>query len=271
MVEPALVCHGGAGHGARDQPGVDIASAAGWDVLTSGGTALQAVLDAVMIMEDDTRLNAGTGGRMRDDGSVQLDAAVATSDGRLGMVMAIEETPNPILVAAELLDEPFHALAGEGARTWADSKGVQRAPVVGSPRPIASDTVGAIAREQSGALAVASSTGGCTGRPPKCTMMISFGSFPFFFAIFSLFSSFFIDIFHVSGSISIKSIFKPHKIPQFAVATKELGTVQNKSPDFNDSTLQAKRRAELPLFTVSAYLLPTKFFILFSNLIVIGP
>ena len=166
MVEPALVCHGGAGHGARDQPGVDIASAAGWDVLTSGGTALQAVLDAVMIMEDDTRLNAGTGGRMRDDGSVQLDAAVATSDGRLGMVMAIEETPNPILVAAELLDEPFHVLAGEGARTWADSKGVQRAPVVGSPRPIASDTVGAIAREQSGALAVASSTGGCTGRPP---------------------------------------------------------------------------------------------------------
>ena len=165
MVEPAFVCHGGAGHGARDQPGVDLACEAAWDVLTSGGTALQAVLDAVMIMEDDPRLNAGTGGRLRDDGSVQLDAAVATSDGRLGMVMVIEETPNPVLVAAELLDEPYHALAGEGARTWADSKGIERTPVVGSPRPVATDTVGAIARDRSGALAVASSTGGCTGRP----------------------------------------------------------------------------------------------------------
>ncbi len=165
MAEPAIVCHGGAGHGARDQPGVDLACEAAWDVLTSGGTALQAVLDAVIIMENDPRLNAGTGGRMRDDGSVQLDAAVATGDGRLGMVMAIEETPNPVLVAAELLDEPFHALAGEGARAWADRKGIERSPVVGSPRPLASDTVGAIAREGSGALAVASSTGGCTGRP----------------------------------------------------------------------------------------------------------
>jgi isoaspartyl peptidase/L-asparaginase-like protein (Ntn-hydrolase superfamily) len=144
---------------------VDLACEAAWDVLTSGGTALQAVLDAVMIMEDDPRLNAGTGGRVRDDGSVQLDAAVATSDGRLGMVMVIEETPNPVLVAAELLDEPYHALAGEGARTWADSKGIERTPVVGSPRPVATDTVGAIARDRSGALAVASSTGGCTGRP----------------------------------------------------------------------------------------------------------
>ena len=165
MVEPEIVCHGGAGHGARDQPGVDLACEAAWDVLSSGGTALQAVLDAVLIMEDDPRLNAGTGGRLRDDGSVQLDAAVATSDGRLGMVMAIEETPNPVLVAKELLDEPSHALAGEGARTWADSKGIERSPVVGSPRPGASDTVGAIARDRSGALAVASSTGGCTGRP----------------------------------------------------------------------------------------------------------
>jgi isoaspartyl peptidase/L-asparaginase-like protein (Ntn-hydrolase superfamily) len=70
-----------------------------------------------------------------------------------------------VLVAKELLDEPSHALAGEGARTWADSKGIERSPVVGSPRPVASDTVGAIARDRSGALAVASSTGGCTGRP----------------------------------------------------------------------------------------------------------
>ena len=73
------------------------------------------------------------------------------------------------------------------------------------------------------------------------------------------------------GSISTKSTFKPHKIPQFAVAKKEFGTVQNKSPGFRDSDLQAKRSEELPLFVTKAYLHPTKDFIFFSNSIVLAP
>ena len=77
-----LVCHGGAGHTAKDQPGVDKAADAGWNILSAGGTAVEAVVAAVQIMEDDPLLNAGTGGRTRADGSVQLDAAIATSDGR---------------------------------------------------------------------------------------------------------------------------------------------------------------------------------------------
>ena len=79
---PAIVCHGGAGHSAKDQPGVDAAVEAGWEILQSGGTALDAALAAVVIMEDDPALNAGTGGRIRADGSVQLDAAVMTSNGQ---------------------------------------------------------------------------------------------------------------------------------------------------------------------------------------------
>ena len=75
----------------------------------------------------------------------------------------------------------------------------------------------------------------------------------------------------MSGSISTKPILNPHKTPQFAVATKELGVVQNKSSDFNDNALQAKSKAELPLLTTNAYLLFTKSFILFSNSIVFGP
>lgn len=160
-----LVVHGGAGHGAKDQPGVDAASAAAWQVLESGGSALDAVLVAVEIMENDPRLNAGTGGRLRDDGSVQLDAAVATGDGRLGLIMAIENTPNPVLVAADLLDEPFHILAGRGAREYADKKGHLLSNVQGSPSPSANDTVGAVAKDKDGNIAVASSTGGCSGRP----------------------------------------------------------------------------------------------------------
>ena len=160
-----IVCHGGAGHTAKDQPGVDIAADAGWAILSAGGSALDAALAAVEIMEDDPVLNAGTGGRKRADGSVQLDAAIATSDGRLGAIMAIEDTPNPIFVAAGLLDEPIHILVGEGARDWADSQGFPKATVEGSDSPSGNDTVGCVAIDADGLMVVASSTGGCTGRP----------------------------------------------------------------------------------------------------------
>lgn len=165
MSDIKLVVHGGAGHGAKDQPGVDKAAESGWRILQSGGRALDAVLASVEIMENDPRLNAGTGGCLRDDGSVQLDAAVATGDGRLGLVMAIEDTPNPIFVAADLLDEPFHILAGRGARIFADKKGHISSKVEGSKRISANDTVGAVARDKDGNIAVASSTGGCSNRP----------------------------------------------------------------------------------------------------------
>ena len=53
MSKPMIVCHGGAGHTAKDQPGVDLAADAAWAILSSGGSALEAVLAAVEIMEDD--------------------------------------------------------------------------------------------------------------------------------------------------------------------------------------------------------------------------
>ena len=165
MSKPMIVCHGGAGHTAKDQPGVDIAADTGWAILSAGGSALAAVLAAVEIMEDDPVLNAGTGGRKRSDGSIQLDAAVATSDGRLGAIMAIEDTPNPIHVAAGLLNEKIHILVGQGARDWADERGYPKATVIGSDSPSANDTVGSVAIDSNGLMAVATSTGGCSGRP----------------------------------------------------------------------------------------------------------
>jgi isoaspartyl peptidase/L-asparaginase-like protein (Ntn-hydrolase superfamily) len=161
----AIVCHGGAGHGAKDQPGVDAAVEAGWEKLQSGSSAIDAAIAAILIMEDDPVLNAGTGGRIRADGSVQLDAALMTSDGRYGAVTCIEYTKNPILVAAKLLDKKINMLAGRGARDFADSIGVPRIAVKGSEKPSGNDTVGAIVRDSTGLIVVASSTGGCTGRP----------------------------------------------------------------------------------------------------------
>ncbi len=163
--DPAIVCHGGAGHGAKDQPGVDLAADIAWDILSQGGNSLQAVLAAVVSMENDPNLNAGTGGRMKLDGSVQLDAAVATSEGQLGCVMAIEKIKNPILVAAEILDEKFNILAGRGATEYAKQKGYDLQEVLGSERKGDTDTVGAIARDSEGMIAIATSTGGCSGRP----------------------------------------------------------------------------------------------------------
>ncbi|HIF04483.1 MAG TPA: hypothetical protein EYQ80_03520 [Candidatus Poseidoniales archaeon] len=87
------------------------------------------------------------------------------SDGRLGAVMCIEDTPNPVRVAAALLDESIHVLAGDGARDWADDRGFVKATVEGSERPSSTDTVGAVAIDSDGAMAVACSTGGCSGRP----------------------------------------------------------------------------------------------------------
>ena len=166
MFNSAIVCHGGAGHGAKDQPGVDKATSVGWAKLKGGASALDAAIAAVVMMENDPSLNAGTGGRIRSDGSVQLDAAIMTNDGRFGAVTCLEHTKNPILVAEKILDEKINMLAGRGAREFADTQEIPRSKVDGSTNPSGNDTVGAIARDKSGLIVVASSTGGCTGRPP---------------------------------------------------------------------------------------------------------
>jgi isoaspartyl peptidase/L-asparaginase-like protein (Ntn-hydrolase superfamily) len=162
---PLIICHGGAGHGAKDQPGVDFAAKVAKEILDEGGTSLEAVLKAVEIMEDDPNLNAGTGGCIRADGSIQLDAIIATSQKKIGAVIAIENCKNPIKVAERLLENPVNILAGRGASEFAVKEGFPLENVIGRKRHDANDTVGALAIDRNGLIAAASSTGGCTGRP----------------------------------------------------------------------------------------------------------
>ncbi len=167
MAIPAAVAHGGAGAGPERLANVERAIAIAAGILESGGTAVEAVVEACVVLEDDPVFNAGTGSVFRTDGSVLLDASIQTSDGRMGFVIAMEETPNPIRVAADLLDERINGLTGEGARLWADEKGFDRSPVEGRPpHEEATDTVGVVARDRTGAIACATSTGGCSNRPP---------------------------------------------------------------------------------------------------------
>ena len=166
MAVPAAVAHGGAGPGPPRQENVEAAIARAANILEAGGSAVEAAVEACVILEDDPVFNAGTGAVYRTDGSVLLDASLHTSDGRMGFVIAMRDTPNPIRVAADLLDEEINGLAGDGARVWADSKGHLKAAVEGRPPRVgAGDTVGVIARDSTGALACATSTGGTSYRP----------------------------------------------------------------------------------------------------------
>jgi len=84
-----------------------------------GGNALDSVVEAVRIMEDDPAFNAGTGSVKRLDGSIQMDAAVMTPDS-IGSVVNIERVRNPILVARAVMEKTPHVmLSGDGATEFA--------------------------------------------------------------------------------------------------------------------------------------------------------
>lgn len=106
--------------------GVGNALAAGWRVLERGGTALDAVEEAVVIMEDDETFDAGRGSFLNRDGRVQLDALIM--DGgtlRAGGVGCVERLRNPIRAARKILSESPHVyFVGEGAEKFAAEHGI---------------------------------------------------------------------------------------------------------------------------------------------------
>jgi isoaspartyl peptidase/L-asparaginase-like protein (Ntn-hydrolase superfamily) len=86
--------------------------------------ALAGALVGTVILEDNPLLNAGTGANIRLDGrTIQMDAALMTSDGEFAAVAVIERVRNPILVARAVLDTPHRLLAGDGATRFAHAMG----------------------------------------------------------------------------------------------------------------------------------------------------
>ena len=184
-MRPLLVTHCGAGSDASVQDAADAAGRAGMEILRRGGRALDAVVEAVVVLEDDPRLNAGTGSRMRTDGRIQMDAAVMTSTLDAGAVAALESVRNPVRVARAVMDSPHVLLVGPDALSFARSKGHEpydpatpesRTKLEESLHRIAEGrlpryarkwkgwdlhgTVGAVARDRRGRFAAAVSTGG---------------------------------------------------------------------------------------------------------------
>ena len=182
--------------------GINHALAAGWRVLERGGAALDAVEEAVVIMEDDETFDAGRGSFLNRDGKVQLDALIM--DGatlRAGGVGCVERLRNPVRAARKILSESPHVyFVAEGAERFAAEHGIalcknedlvipreverlREYQAEAARRPssqagndlfapssddmtISHDTVGAIALDRSGNIAAATSTGGTLNKAP---------------------------------------------------------------------------------------------------------
>jgi beta-aspartyl-peptidase (threonine type) len=185
----ALIVHGGAWAMPDDQVeahrlGCARALEAGWQRLGSGGSALDAVEAAVLVMEDEPIFDAGTGSVLTSAGAVELDAAVV--DGRTlryGAVANLRRIRNPIALARRVLEGPATMLVADGAEEFARGQGiafcaneelvVERERAIwramrdgAAPPPGGRDTVGAIALDSSGWLVAGNSTGGTPFKLP---------------------------------------------------------------------------------------------------------
>lgn len=125
MIRYGIVTHGGVGSPNAWNDGCERAAEAGLRILEAGGHALDAVQAAAVSLEDDGRYNAGSGATLRLDGrTIELDASLMDSEGRIGVVAAVQGLKNPIRAAREVMSTPHVILAGEGAVAFARRRGV---------------------------------------------------------------------------------------------------------------------------------------------------
>ncbi len=122
----AAIAHGGVGTPPKEADGCRAAVEAALRAIEQGAEPVDAAVAGVVVLEDDPRFNAGTGSRVRIDGStVQMDASVMTSEGRFGAVAGIESVKNPVKVARAVTTTPHLLLAGDGATLFARTLGME--------------------------------------------------------------------------------------------------------------------------------------------------
>ncbi len=201
-----LIIHGGAGSGSRAnisaereasmRASMSEALSAGYRVLDEGGTSLDAVAAAILILEDAPVFNAGHGAVFNAVGSHELDASIM--DGatlNAGAAAGVSTVRNPILLARAVMDHSPHVmLSGDGAEEFAREQKLEAVtpdyfdtehrrkqleqrlerdrrasdkPSTGSKSKVSSDyfgTVGVVALDREGNLAAGTSTGGMTAK-----------------------------------------------------------------------------------------------------------
>jgi Asparaginase len=191
----AIAVHGGAGdippseltpdREREYRDGLERALRAGQEVLAKGGPALDAVVAAVSVLEDDPLFNAGRGAVLAANGACELDASLMDGrDLRAGAVTGLRHVRSPIELARLVMERSPHVmLAGPAAEEFALEQGLEPVPnryfvtarrerqledalrrggVVETDQLMG--TVGAVARDEHGNLAAATSTGGMTAK-----------------------------------------------------------------------------------------------------------
>jgi len=169
------------------QAAMNDALMAGYRVLAGGGTSLDAVQSAIVVLEDSPLFNAGKGAVFTHEGTNELDASIM--DGgtmKAGAVAGLKHIKNPIRLARLVMEKSPHVMmAGEGAEAFAKEQGsiefvdqkyfytdrawkaLQDALAAEKKAAQADDhhgTVGAVALDQQGNLAAGTSTGGLTNK-----------------------------------------------------------------------------------------------------------
>ena len=186
---PSLAVHGGAGdraeplaagQRARYERGLRAAYQAGWQVLAAGGGGLDAVCASVVVLEDDPLFNAGRGAALTATGQAELDASVMTGSGRAGAVAVAKYARNPVRLARVVMEQTGHVLIVDPDEQFLRRHGLDVADrgyfvterrrqqldrgLDGRATAARHGTVGAAARDSSGRVAAATSTGGMTGQ-----------------------------------------------------------------------------------------------------------
>jgi len=206
MQKFSLAIHGGAGTILKEDmtaeleqayiKGLDESLAAGFAVLEEGGTAVNAVKAAIVVLEDNLLFNAGRGSVFTKKGVQEMDAAIMDGkDLSAGSVAGIRNIRNPIVLATEVMLQSNHVfLSGKGANDFAIKQGIKLEPdeyffsqfrydqwkeirdsdnysldhthkgVEELMKDKKFGTVGAVACDQNGNIAGATSTGGMTNK-----------------------------------------------------------------------------------------------------------
>jgi L-asparaginase / beta-aspartyl-peptidase len=193
-MRPSLIVHGGAWDIPDDaveacKSGCQRALAAGWSILSGGGSALDAIEAAIVVLENDPVFDAGYGSHLNLDGHVECDAIVMDAASlKAGSVAALQRIRNPIQLARKVLENcPHMMLVADGAERFAKSQGIALCDgkeliaeaewkawqqckkdkhAAEHHRGHEQGTVGAVAVDARGALFAATSTGGTCCKLP---------------------------------------------------------------------------------------------------------
>src|SRR5712664_3235252 len=193
-MKPSLIVHGGAWDIPDEaidacKSGCQRALTAGWAILHRGGSALDAIEAAIVVLEDDPVFDAGYGSHLNLDGRVECDAIVMNGGTlRSGAAATLQRVKNPIRLARKILEScPHMMLVAEGAERFAKEHGIKLC----KPEELVSEaeqeawmkckadkhaaehhrgheqgTVAAVAIDREGRLFAATSTGGTCCKLP---------------------------------------------------------------------------------------------------------